>query len=102
MVGASATEAQKKGPVPEISHQKRAAFRAAAAVLLLVSIAVLIWGARWQRPSPDPFQAPSLFAWLFSPEPHRAYRGLPIIPAGSSLGLVPRSLCARSEERRVV
>jgi hypothetical protein len=74
--------------------QMQLTFRIAAAVLMLACVAVLVWGAHWQRAPTDPFRVPGFLAWLFSPEPHQAYREMPVVSVGSSLGLIPRTLCA--------
>jgi uncharacterized membrane protein len=75
--------------------QMQLTFRVAAAVLLLALVAVLVWGTHWQRAPTDPFRVPGFFAWLFSPLPHPAYGEMPVVSVGSSLGLIPRTLCAK-------
>ena len=82
----------------EIFPLKQTPFRLAAAVLLFAVIALLIWGALWQRAPADPFRTPSFFAWLVRPEPHQAYRAMPVVPVGTTLALISRSLCAKPDE----
>jgi WD40 repeat protein len=77
--------------------RQRKVSRIAAALLLLAVVILLGWGVRWQQPMANPFQPPGLFAWLFTPEPHRAYGGMPVVSFGGGPGLVPRGLCAEPD-----
>jgi hypothetical protein len=79
------------------SRGRRVVLRVAAGVGLLGIAALLVWGARWQEPRHNPFETPGLFSWLLTPEPHRGYQGIPVVPLGSRLGLVPRGFCAKPD-----
>ena len=70
---------------------------AGALALLLGCIALLVWGARWQQPRHNPFDPPSLYSWLLTPEPHRAFQAMPVVPLGDRLALVPRGLCGKPQ-----
>ena len=79
-------------------HGQRSVFRVAAAVCFVGIGALLIWGALQQEPRHNPFETPSFFSWLLTPEPHRGYRTIPVVPLGIRLGLVPRGLCAKPDD----
>jgi WD40 repeat protein len=97
MAGITNKARKKRLSSRDIFPLKTTPFRTAAGAFLFAVVALLIWGALWQRAPADPFKTPSFFAWLVRPEPHRAYRAMPVIPVGSSLALTPRSLCAKSD-----
>jgi hypothetical protein len=78
----------------------RTALRTGAAVFLTGVVGLLAWGAWWQQPRAEPFQVPDFFAWLFTPEPHRAYREMPLVPAGSRSNFVARGLCSKARVLR--
>jgi hypothetical protein len=79
-------------------YGQRVFSRVAAAVSLLGIAALLVWGARWQERRHNPFETPGLFSWLLTPDPHRGYREIPVVPLGSRLGLSPRGLCAKPDD----
>jgi hypothetical protein len=71
--------------------------RVAVGMLLVGTIALLFWGARWQEPRKNPFATPGFWSWLLTPEPHRGYQGMPLVPLGNSLGLNPQGLCSKPD-----
>jgi hypothetical protein len=50
-----------------------------------------------EEPRHNPFETPGLLSWLLTPEPHRGYRGIPVVPLGSRLAFSPRGLCAKPD-----
>jgi hypothetical protein len=93
MAGITKKARKRKPPSKERFGRKQTPLRIAAAALLFAIIALLVWGAVWQLTPADPFRTPSFFAWVVNPEPHRAYRAMPVVPVGTSLA--PRGLCAK-------
>jgi hypothetical protein len=61
---------------------------------MLGVLAVLYWGAFEQERQRTPFRVPDLTTWFLAKMPHPGHTGMPVVPAGSSGGLVPRGLCA--------
>ncbi len=72
-------------------------WRAGAAGVLVCILAVLYWGAFGQDARPYPFYAPDLPAWFLEKMPHPGHGTMPVVPAGSLGGFVPRGLCANAE-----
>ncbi len=61
---------------------------------MLAVLAVLYWGASEQERRQAPFHAPDLATWFLEKMPHPGHTGMPVVPAGSASGFVPRGLCA--------
>ena len=75
----------------------RSLWRGAAAVVLVGVVSTLYWGAFEQEARRYPFHTPDLPSWFLEKVPHPAHREMPVVPAGSFGGLVPRGLCAVPE-----
>ena len=76
---------------------RRWLWRIGAGVWLVCVLAVLYWGAFGQDTRRYPFYAPDLPTWFLEKYPHPGHGTMPVVPAGSLGGFVPRGLCATAE-----